>query len=1172
MNLLNAALRGLPEYQTLLRGMDKPAASAVTGLSSIHRAHMIAALRQDIGRPILVVCQDDMAASRTAQELSGFLGSTPPIFPGRELSLLNAVSVSRGWEHQRLGMLHQLTGSGYPVLVTTIEAMTLRTIPRSVLVSASLPLAAGGSYNLDDLLGRLIRMGYHRSTLVEGVGQFALRGVILDIYSPAAPAPVRAEFFGDELDTMGYFDTASQRRTENVQEVLLLPTAEVLPRLHAGGSAGLVRDLSAMISRQRRRKHPNEALLETLRRDMELLENETQFASADRYMNLIYPQPATLCDYLSPETVVVFADRIAVERRQKELTEELGRNLDALLENGTVAGELCEFYESFDETCRVLSGNSVIYMDNFLSAAYPETLPPQTLLTVSVKQLPSYGGSLDTAVGDMAHYVNIGFGTLVLCGSRHRGELLQESMDSRGVRGTMAFPLTALPGPGQVFLAEGSIAAGMEYPSLKLAVLTEGQMTAPSKKKRRKRNKTTTNRQKLSTFSDLSPGDLVVHESHGIGRFCGVVQMKLDGVIKDYIKIAYQGTDVLYVPATQLDLVSKYIGSGEDTNVRLSRLGGDSWEKSKRKAKAAARDLAAGLIQLYAERKRLPGYAFSPDSPWQQEFEESFPYEETDDQLRCVEEIKADMEAPTPMDRLLCGDVGFGKTEVALRAAMKCILDGKQCAILVPTTVLAQQHYVTAVGRFAGFPVNIDVLSRFRTSTQQKKTLHAMETGTLDLVIGTHKLLQKNIRFKDLGLLIVDEEQRFGVSHKERLKELSRGVDVLTLSATPIPRTLNMALSGLRDMSTIEEPPGDRYPVQTYVIEHDYDILASAIRREVERGGQVYYLHNRVDSISQTAVRLRQRLPDVSIGVGHGKMREDELSDVMQQMSDGELQVLVCTTIIETGIDIPNVNTLIIEDADTLGLSQLHQLRGRVGRSNRRAYAYLTFRKGKVLSDVAEKRLTAIQEFAEFGSGFKIAMRDLEIRGAGNLLGAEQSGHMISVGYDMYLKLLEEAVLEQKGEKPPEEKNCTADINISANIPETFVSSGEGRMELYRNIAAIRTEADADNVLDEIIDRYGEPPKPVTALVSIALLRSRAASAGIQEITQKAGTILFTLRSIDFQAVSGICADPQLKKRVRFTAGDIPKLTLTLESGDNPLKVCEAFVRKFSAYSVPDTA
>ena len=1166
MNLLNAALRGLPEYKSLLSGLEEPGASAVTGLSSIHRAHMIAALREDGGRPVVVVCQDELAANRMARELSGFLGETPPVFPGRELTLLDTISASRDYEHSRLRLLHRMIREGCPVLVTSLEAMAMKTMPRACLTSAVLPLAVGGSYDLDALVEKLTVLGYRRATLVEGVGQFARRGGILDVYSPGASGPVRAEFFGDELDAMGFFDTVSQRRTENVEELLLLPTAEVLPQLHPRGIDGLAADLSALAARQKRRKHPNENLLKTLARDQESLENGT-FFSADRYMDLIYPQGETLTDYLPPETVVVFSDRIALERQFRQFQEALGQSLDALLSSGTLAGELCAFYEEYGDLCRRLSGRSVIYMDNFLSAAYPEELPPRQLLSVTVKQLPSYGGSLDTAVGDMEHYAQTGFGTLVLCGTRHRGELLLESMEARGVKGYLAFPLTTLPQPGQILLTEGSLAAGMEYPGLKLAILTEGQLSAQPQKRKRRRKASSTNRQKLSSFTDLTAGDLVVHESHGIGRFCGVEQITLDGIVKDYIKIAYQGTDVLYVPATQLDLVSKYIGAGEDTAVRLDRLGGDRWEKTKKKAKAAAKELAEGLIQLYAQRKRLPGYAFAGDSPWQREFEDSFPYEETDDQLRCVDEIKADMESPTPMDRLLCGDVGFGKTEVALRAAMKCILDGKQCAILVPTTVLAQQHYVTALNRFSSFPVNIDVLSRFRTAREQKRTLSAMAAGTLDLVVGTHKLLQKNVEFKDLGLLIVDEEQRFGVSHKERLKELSQGVDVLTLSATPIPRTLNMALSGLRDMSTIEEPPGDRYPVQTYVIEHDYGVLADAIRREVGRGGQVYYLHNRVDSIHQTAARLRERLPEVSIGVGHGKMDEESLSDIMQQMSDGELQVLVCTTIIETGIDIPNVNTLIIEDADRLGLSQLHQLRGRVGRSNRHAYAYLTYRRGKVLTEVAEKRMSAIREFAEFGSGFKIAMRDLEIRGAGNLLGAEQSGHMISVGYDMYLKLLEEAVLEEKGEAPPEDLSCSADISISANIPESYVLSGEGRMELYRRIAGIRSESDADDVMDELIDRYGEPPRPVVALINVALMRVRASAIGLKEIAQKGNSLVLTFRTIDLAAVSGIIADPQLKKRVVFSAGDVPRLTMRLVSGEDPLKACEVFIRKYQSFA-----
>ena len=653
-----------------------------------------------------------------------------------------------------------------------------------------------------------------------------------------------------------------------------------------------------------------------------------------------------------------------------------------------------------------------------------------------------------------------------------------------------------------------------------------------------------------------------MHEYHGIGRYVGMEQIRVDGIVKDYVKIAYQGTDTLYVPATQLDLISKYIGGGEDTVVRLNKLSGDQWQKTKARAKSAAKDLAAGLIQLYAERKRRMGYAFAADTPWQAEFEDNFPYAETDDQLRCIEEIKADMESPQPMDRLLCGDVGFGKTEVALRAAMKAVLDGKQVAILVPTTVLAQQHYTTALNRFRGFPVNIGALSRFSTPQQQRKVLSDLRTGALDLVVGTHKLLQKDVEFHDLGLLIVDEEQRFGVTHKEKLKELARGVDVLTLSATPIPRTLNMALSGLRDMSTIEEPPHDRYPVQTFVLEYAEPVLIDAMRREIERGGQVYYLHNRVESIEQCAARIKRALPDAEIAVAHGKMSEEELSDVMQRMDEGEVQILVCTTIIETGIDIPNVNTLIIEDADKLGLAQLHQIRGRVGRSSRHAYAYLTFRRGKVLTEIAEKRLNAIRDYAEFGSGFKIAMRDLEIRGAGNLLGAARSGHMISVGYDLYLKLLEEAVLEERGEPSPEESACTADLDVTANIDKAYVTSGEQRMDLYRRMAGIRSQSDADELLDEIVDRYGDPPRGVMNLIAIALLRARASAAGIRDIAQKGRTLRFRLAQFDFAVVSRVAGQYQKRMFVE-PKSDEPAITLQLTAKEDPLQAAERFVKTY---------
>ena len=1168
MNFLLSALLELPEYKSLLRHIEAGRCAALSGAGQLTRSHGMAALYAAAGRPAVVVCQDDLEAQKVQAELAAFLGAEPPILPTRELTLYNAAVVSRGWEQKRLQMLYAMAKGEIPLLVASVEALSLRTMPRSTLYETAVHLKTGGAYPLEDLCHKLTACGYSRTTLVEGVGQYSVRGGILDVFSPACELPIRAEFWGDDLDAMGLFDPLTQRRTENIDEAVLLPVAETVPLLHPGGVEGLCQDIDGLIARQKRRRIPNEALLSTLEQDRETLQNGISFPAADRYMALIYPEFATAADYISKDAMVLFCDHGTLIRASGAREENFGLELDGFLQSGMLCGDLCDLTVTFEDLCGKLAGRPAVYFDTFLSKAYPQTLPPKELLQITCKQLPSYGGSLETAASDLGYYQKNGFRSVVLCGNRRRGEILAELLADKGISASMAFPAETLPQPGAILLTDGSLPAGMEYRALNLAILTEGQLSALPRRKKAVRKKAT-NRQKLNSFADLSPGDLVVHEHHGIGRYVAMEQMKLDGVVKDYVKIAYQGTDVLYVPATQLDLVSKYIGAGEDTNIRLNKLSTDTWQRTKAKAKAAAKELATDLIKLYAARKRLPGYAFSADTPWQAEFENNFEYTETEDQLRCINEIKQDMEAPAPMDRLLCGDVGFGKTEVALRAAMKAILDSKQVAILVPTTVLAQQHYVTATARFHGYPITIDVLRRFRTAAQQKKTLQRLETGQVDLIVGTHKLLQKGIKFKNLGLLIIDEEQRFGVSHKERLKELSVGVDVLTLSATPIPRTLNMALSGLRDMSTIETPPSDRYPVQTFVLEHDDTLLDDAIRRELHRGGQIYYLHNRVESIEQTAARLKNRHPEAEIATAHGKMNEEQLSDVMQRMADGDVQILVCTTIIETGIDIPNVNTLIIEDADRLGLAQLHQLRGRVGRSSRHAFAYLTFRKGRLLSEVAEKRLTAIREFAEFGSGFKIAMRDLEIRGAGDLLGAEQSGHLMSVGYDMYLKLLEEAVLEERGEQQLKEPECVADLSVTANIAKDYVSSGEQRMDLYRRMAAVRTQTDADELLDEIVDRYGDPPKGVMNLIAVALLRAKAAKAGISRIEQKGDTVTLTLEQFDFAAISAVCAEAAYKGRIFFGAGDKPMLSLRLKKGEEPLKAAEALVRLYRAMTDP---
>ncbi len=1161
MKPLLSALNDIPEYRSLLAAIDNGACpAAFSGLSAVHRAHFAAGIRQELNRPVVVVCADEGEAERMARDLAALSGEAVRTLSAREFTFHNAAVVSRQYEHRRLSTLRALAAGECPLLVCTVESILQRTIPKTLLTQAAQVVRMGERHDLGELAGTLAAAGYTRCEQVEGVGQFALRGGILDFFSPAHPKPVRVEFFGDEIDAMGLFDPDTQRRIENLGAAEILPAAEVLPQFTPGGYGGLLEGLDRLISQAKRRKG-NETLVQTLEEDRERLAASTAFPAMDRYIALIYPVMATAADYFPEDAVVVLSESPRVAERGKSYLWQLGEDAKALMERGELAGELADFARTFEELTEVLADWPVCYLDAFTSSRYPQR--PRTLLNLLTKQLPSYGASLETAVSDLAHYVSDGFRTVVLVSSEQRALNLQALLREQKMTTAVDFQLHELPGYGKAVIAVGGLTAGMEYPVGRFAVLTEGQSLLGKKR----RSKPVTNRQKLGSYADLSPGDLVVHEHHGVGRFLEMTKMTVDGVQKDYVKIAYAGADVLYVPATQLDLVSKYIGSGEDAQEtrKLSRLGGTDWEKAKTRAKKAVKDLAKGLIQLYAERQRQPGFAFSPDSPWMKEFEDEFEYAETDDQLRCIAEIKQDMEQARPMDRLLCGDVGYGKTEVAFRAIMKCVLDGKQAAILVPTTVLARQHYLTAKQRFAKYPVEIDVVSRFRTQTQMKDTLRRLEQGGIDLLIGTHRLFQKDVKFKDLGLLVIDEEQRFGVQHKEKLKELSKQVDVLTLSATPIPRTLNMALSGIRDMSTLEEPPMDRQPVQTYVLEHDWGVLSDAMRRELERGGQVYYLHNRVETITRTAARIKEMLgEDAAVAVAHGKMSQEELNDVMTRMSDGEVDVLVCTTIIETGIDIANANTLIIEDADHMGLAQLHQIRGRVGRSTRRAYAYLTYRRGKVLTEVASKRLGAIREFAEFGSGFKIAMRDLEIRGAGNVLGPEQSGFLLSVGYDMYLKLLEEAVLEERGEKPERPTECAADLSVAASIPDRYVPSPEQRMDLYRRIAAIRSEADADDVMDELIDRYGDPPRTVNNLISVALLRADAARNGISQIDQKGANLNFYLDQFDLQRVSALCGLEKYRSRLLFSAGERPYLALRLKKGEDALKFGRKLVEDYA--------
>lgn len=1121
------------------------------GLSPVHKAQLAAALRAETKRPVFFLTDDEAAAGRFAADLSAFSGlGDVLIVPPRELMFLGVESHSHNYEQTRIRALYRLR-QGSPITVATAAAAQQAAIPPAVLDRAVLRLKPGESVAPNVLVRRLIDSGYQRTVLVEGPGQFSLRGDILDIFPSQENTPVRLEFWDDEIDAMGYFDVGSQRRGDSIPELTLLPCMEALPGQAEGGVPGLCEQLEKFLS-GKRKKHPD--LERNLNRDIERLRETASLPAADKYLPEIYGSPmATLFDYLPPETLVFVDDTPRLRAAANGFFEHLTYDLEALTERGEPTHDTSAFALDFRHMTEQLRRFPLIRLDTFVNKS--QSLDPKTLIPFTANQMNAFTGPHEVLCSEINGYLQQQRAVVMLCSSALRCRNMLDILQGENLPASLS---DDLPAPGHISVMEGHLSAGFEYPELGLTVLTEGRAAG----RKTPRSRTRSGRDRVKSYADLTPGDLVVHEYHGIGRFLGMERMELDGAERDFIKIAFAGSDFLYVPATSLDLISKYIG-GDQEKVKLTKLGGADWTKARTRAKAAAKSLAAGLIQLYAEREHQKGFAFPKDDEWQREFEQAFPYEETDDQLRCVQEIKHDMESDRPMDRLLCGDVGFGKTEVALRAVMKCILAGKQAAILAPTTVLARQHLVTSLERFKGYPVRIELLSRYKTTGEEKKLFELIAAGMVDLVIGTHKLFNKNLRFHDLGLLVVDEEQRFGVSHKEKLKQMSRQVDVLTLSATPIPRTLNMALSGIRDMSSIEEPPHNRHPVQTYVLEYNEPVLLDAIRRELSRGGQVFFLHNIVETIDETAAHLQELLPDARIGIAHGRMKQRQLSKIMEDMTEGEIDILVCTTIIETGIDIPNANTLIIENADRMGLAQLHQIRGRVGRSSRRASAYLTFRRGKVLSEIAQKRLNAVREFAEFGSGFKIAMRDLEIRGAGNVLGPEQSGHMMSVGYDLYLKLLEEAVLEEKGEAVPRRVECAADLTLSANLPESYVPDAGQRVDLYRRIALIRNETTRSDVLDELIDRFGDPPKEVVALLDIALLRARAAEIGITEIKQQEGRLLLTFDNPDYERITGLCGHARFRGRLLLNAGTRPYLSLRLGPGENAMEMVE---RLISAY------
>ena len=1109
MNFFTDTFEELSDWKRLAEALrNKETPVCVTGLSLIHKAQLALTSAKNSSEPILLLTGSEAEAMKLCADINAMAGETIALhYPAKEMLFTSAESKSKEYEHERLHVLSAVTQNQIKIIASGMEAVLQPTLPPETLKNAYQELHQEDTIELNDLMQKLLHAGYTRCETVEGKGQFAVRGAILDIYPVQMNQPVRMELWGDEIDSISYFDTESQRRTEKLESVMISPASELLY------DAQNLKEKISTLSSKVRGKY-KDLIQANLQHDIDRLEAGLELINADKYYSLIYDKNYYLTDYVSG--LVILCEYPDIHRHAQALSAQHREDLQMLYEQGILCRNLPDCIQEFSDFQTKIADRNCIYLSQFLQGS--ERIAFQKIISMQTMQNATWGGEIRQLLEDLQEYTSHDYRVVLAVGSEKTLPILVNDLQESGIRCSIAQEDSVCP-EGAVLVTAKSISGGFSYPENKTALIVQTKMH--SSRKRRHKHKAG---MEIQTLSDLHTGDLVVHAMHGVGRFLGIHKLEMEGIAKDYITIQYAGTEKLYVPVTQLDLVSRYIGAQDEGNVKLNRLSSPQWQKTCNNVRKAVRDMAEELMKLYAKREKSQGYAFYPDDEIQHRFEERFPYAETDDQLQSISEIKADMERSRPMDRLLCGDVGFGKTEVAFRAAMKCVLSDKQCAILAPTTVLALQHYRTALQRFDQMPVRIEMLSRFRTPKEQKKILEDLAKGKIDIIIGTHRLVQKDVKFYALGLAVIDEEQRFGVAHKEKFKEVFAGIDILTLSATPIPRTLNMALSGIRDMSVLAEPPQDRYPVQTYVTEYQEGIVMQAISRELKRGGQVYYIHNRIDTIQNCAAKIQGLFPEARIAVAHGRLSEEEMSDIWQKVVENEIDILVCTTIIETGVDVANVNTLIIEDSDRLGLSQLYQLRGRVGRSNRRAYAYFLFKRDKVLTEIASKRLEAMREFTQFGSGFRIAMRDLEIRGAGSILGGQQHGHMETVGYDMYMQMLNEAIAEVKGEKMIKPSSCAVDIQIEAYIPEDYIQSDASRIDMYRKIATVRDEHDETELIDELIDRYGEPPKAILGLIKVSLLRNSAAGMGITEITQRNGTLQFYILSPENEQIAALSA------------------------------------------------
>ena len=1133
MNFLIKTLEENKKFQELTKQISKTGPIAISGLVDVEKLHVLAGIFNETKRPMVLVTYNEIQARKLYQDLKKLIKQTY-FFPKKEITSYDYVAQSKEIEYKRIDVLNKMYLAKKQkepiIIVTTIEAVMQKMVAKDTLYQNVIDFEVGKTYLLDEIKEKLVGLGYERSDLIENKGQFSIRGGIVDV-GLSEKIGVRIEFWGDEVDSIRFFQISSQRSTEMLKEITIFPAHELI-----------VQDLSEAV-KNIQEKYPEEI------EDIELIKNGDYISKINKYFNEFYENQASFLDYMSDEYLLLLDEKSKINQRESNIIEDNNKLIASLVEKEKFVPEAIENISKFEYN---FEEKQIIYLEQNDSIKNIQKYYFET------REINFYNLQLDLLLADIVTYQKNKKKVVLLAGNEISAKKLCNILKENQINYKHEQEAENIK-PGEIIVTIGGFSSGFENYDLNLIVISLQNNFEEPVKRKKKLSSTFKDSEKI-VFADLKPGDIVVHQTHGIGQFIGVNTITADGVTKDYIKIKYRNDDILYVPTNSLDSVRKYIGGGDNSSPRLNKLGGKEWSATTSKVKKNLEAVAKDLIELYAKRQKIKGFSFSPDTPWQKQFEDSFPYTETDDQLRCIQDIKKDMKKPQPMDRLLCGDVGYGKTEVAIRAAFKAVMDQKQVAYLVPTTILANQQYEEFKTRMQEFAINVELLNRFKTKKEQDEIIKKLKLGEVDVVVGTHRLLSEDVNFKDLGLLIIDEEHRFGVKDKEKIKKLRTNIDVLTMTATPIPRTLHMSIVGVRDMSVIYEPPHNRKPVQTYVLEYDQEVITEAITKEIERGGQVFYLFNQVEGIEKKANEISMLVPEAKVGFAHGKMSGRELEEIMESFINHEINVLVCTTILESGIDIPNANTIIVENADRLGLAQLYQIRGRVGRSDKQAYAYITYKRDKLLSEVADKRLKAIKEFTEFGSGFKIAMRDLEIRGAGSMLGEMQHGHMEQVGYDTYCKLLDEVIKEMQGIEVVEEQDVQIDLAVSSYIPDNFIENSSQKIEIYQNIALCRTEEELQNVIDEVIDRYGRLPKELENLIDIARIKQLARKANILKIAQKENGIVFYFvkEKIKPEMVNTLITKyPML---VKFSNAVEPYVTLRIKENENIIEKAKEFL------------